>query len=75
MPQIGWNRVRWIQEAAGYHPAEEDDFYFVHSYVIEPDDPADIVASPATARSSPASSATVMSGARSFTPRKADRRG
>jgi glutamine amidotransferase len=43
VPQIGWNRVRWIQEAAGYHPAEEDDFYFVHSYVIEPDDPTDIV--------------------------------
>ena len=36
VPQIGWNRVRWIQEATGYHPAEEDDFYFVHSYVIEP---------------------------------------
>jgi glutamine amidotransferase len=44
VPQIGWNRVRWIQEAAGYHPSEEDDFYFVHSYVIEPDDLADIVA-------------------------------
>ena len=44
VPQIGWNRVRWIQEAAGYHPAEEDDFYFVHSYVVEPDDPADVVA-------------------------------
>ena len=44
VPQIGWNRVRWIQEAAGYRPAEEDDFYFVHSYVIEPDDPADVVA-------------------------------
>jgi imidazole glycerol-phosphate synthase subunit HisH len=44
VPQIGWNRVRWIQEAAGYHPAEADDFYFVHSYVIEPDDPADVLA-------------------------------
>ena len=44
VPQIGWNRVRWIQEAAGFHPAAEDDFYFVHSYVIEPDDPADVVA-------------------------------
>ena len=44
VPQIGWNRVRWIQEAAGYHPAEDDDFYFVHSYVIEPDDPADVLA-------------------------------
>jgi len=44
VPQIGWNRVRWIQEAAGYHPAEDDDFYFVHSYVIDPDDPGDVVA-------------------------------
>src|SRR5215204_5801036 len=44
VPQIGWNRVRWIQEAAGYHPTDEDDFYFVHSYVIEPDDFSDVVA-------------------------------
>jgi imidazole glycerol-phosphate synthase subunit HisH len=44
VPQIGWNRVRWIQEAAGYRPAAEDDFYFVHSYVTEPDDPADVAA-------------------------------
>jgi glutamine amidotransferase len=44
VPQIGWNRARWIQEAAGYRPAEEDDFYFVHSYVIEPEDPAEVVA-------------------------------
>ncbi len=44
VPQIGWNRVHWIQTAAGYRPAEEDDFYFVHSYVIEPDDPADVMA-------------------------------
>ncbi len=44
VPQIGWNRVHWIQTAAGYRPAEEDDFYFVHSYVIEPEDPADVMA-------------------------------
>ena len=44
VPQIGWNRARWIQGAAGYLPAEEDDFYFVHSYVIEPDDICDVVA-------------------------------
>jgi imidazole glycerol-phosphate synthase subunit HisH len=44
VPQIGWNRVRWIQEAAGSDPADEDDFYFVHSYIVEPDDPADVVA-------------------------------
>jgi glutamine amidotransferase len=44
VPQIGWNRVRWIQDAAGFRSATEDDFYFVHSYIIEPDDPADVVA-------------------------------
>jgi imidazole glycerol-phosphate synthase subunit HisH len=44
VPQIGWNRVRWIQEAAGSDPAAEDDFYFVHSYIVEPDDPADVMA-------------------------------
>ena len=44
VPQIGWNRVRWIQEAGGCRAAEEDDFYFVHSYIVEPQDPADVVA-------------------------------
>jgi glutamine amidotransferase len=44
VPQIGWNRVRWVRDAAGYGAADADDFYFVHSYVIEPDDPDDIVA-------------------------------
>jgi glutamine amidotransferase len=44
VPQIGWNRVRWIQEGGGCHPADEDDFYFVHSYIVEPSDPADVVA-------------------------------
>ena len=44
VPQIGWNRVRWIQAGAGYRPSEEDDFYFVHSYVVEPDDLADVMA-------------------------------
>jgi glutamine amidotransferase len=44
VPQIGWNRVRWVRDGAGYEAREEDDFYFVHSYVVEPDDPADVVA-------------------------------
>jgi imidazole glycerol-phosphate synthase subunit HisH len=44
VPQIGWNRVRWVRQGAGYQAAEEDDFYFVHSYVVEPDDPADVIA-------------------------------
>jgi glutamine amidotransferase len=44
VPQIGWNRARWLQNAAGYRAADEEDFYFVHSYVVAPDDPEDIVA-------------------------------
>jgi imidazole glycerol-phosphate synthase subunit HisH len=44
VPQIGWNRVRWIREAVGSDPGDEDDFYFVHSYIVEPHDPADIIA-------------------------------
>lgn len=44
VPQIGWNRVRWVQNGAGYQPAQEDDFYFVHSYVVEPHEAEDIVA-------------------------------
>jgi glutamine amidotransferase len=44
VPQIGWNRVRWVQDAASYHPLQEDDFYFVHSYIVEPHDTGDIVA-------------------------------
>lgn len=39
LPHIGWNRVR-------QRGAEDDGeyFYFVHSYVAEPSDPADIAA-------------------------------
>jgi glutamine amidotransferase len=44
VPQIGWNRVRWVRDAAGYEAADEGDFYFVHSYVVALDDPADAVA-------------------------------
>ncbi|MFN8592695.1 MAG: imidazole glycerol phosphate synthase subunit HisH [Thermomicrobiales bacterium] len=44
VPQIGWNQVRWLQDGAGYAANEGGDFYFVHSYVVVPDDPADIVA-------------------------------
>jgi imidazoleglycerol phosphate synthase glutamine amidotransferase subunit HisH len=36
--------VRWVRDGAGYQTADEDDFYFVHSYVVEPDDPADVIA-------------------------------
>lgn len=44
VPQIGWNRVRWLRDDAGYATSDQADFYFVHSYVAEPEDSADIVA-------------------------------
>ncbi len=44
VPQIGWNQARWLQDAAGYQAAQEEDFYFVHSFIVEPDDVGDVVA-------------------------------
>ena len=43
-PQIGWNRVHWMREGLGYHAGDEADYYFVHSYVVEPTDLADAAA-------------------------------
>jgi glutamine amidotransferase len=44
IPQIGWNQVRYTQPHAG-HPLLADipdgsDFYFVHSFYCDVDDPA-----------------------------------
>lgn len=44
VPQIGWNRALWVQDGAGSHSGDGNDFYFVHSYVAEPENPDDIVA-------------------------------
>jgi glutamine amidotransferase len=44
IPQISWNRVQWVQPGAGYEKGEGADFYFVHSYVVEPAHPGDVVA-------------------------------
>lgn len=57
IPQIGWNRIETPLRAEGRPGTadfwrstvldgitEEDYFYFVHSYICFPDDPAEIVA-------------------------------
>jgi imidazole glycerol-phosphate synthase subunit HisH len=44
VPQIGWNRVRLTRSSPVGEAGDERYFYFVHSYVVEPDDPADIAA-------------------------------
>jgi imidazole glycerol-phosphate synthase subunit HisH len=44
VPHIGWNRS-WVVRAGPLGTAgEERDYYFVHSYVVEPDDPDDVAA-------------------------------
>ena len=44
VPQIGWNRTLWVQDGAGSRAGESGDFYFVHSYIAEPESPDDILA-------------------------------
>ena len=44
VPHMGWNRSRVARPGPLGEPGDERDYYFVHSYVVEPDDPADISA-------------------------------
>jgi glutamine amidotransferase len=44
VPQIGWNRALWVQDGAGSRTGEGGDFYFVHSYIADPDNEDDILA-------------------------------
>lgn len=44
IPQIGWNRVTWATDAVGYQEGDTGDFYFVHSYIVVPEAPGDVVA-------------------------------
>ena len=43
VPHMGWNRVRWVQNAPPFSSvADNSYFYFVHSYYVAPDDETDI---------------------------------
>ena len=44
VPHMGWNRSRVVRPGPYGEIGDERDYYFVHSYVAEPDDPADVVA-------------------------------
>ncbi|EHN10471.1 Imidazole glycerol phosphate synthase amidotransferase subunit [Patulibacter medicamentivorans] len=50
LPHIGWNLVRWVDRPDGRPPVlrgtlpEQTAFYHVHSYVVRPEDPADVAA-------------------------------
>jgi imidazole glycerol-phosphate synthase subunit HisH len=44
VPHIGWNRSRVVRGGPAGEPGDEHFYYFVHSYVAEPADAADIAA-------------------------------
>ncbi len=44
IPHIGWNRSRVVNPGPSGELGEDRYYYFVHSYVVEPTDPADIAA-------------------------------
>jgi glutamine amidotransferase len=44
VPHIGWNKSRVTRSSPLGAPGDEEFFYFVHSYIAEPKDPADVVA-------------------------------
>src|SRR5690606_9631202 len=42
IPHIGWNKVRFVREDSPLRKGlgTEDQFYFVHSYYVAPEDPS-----------------------------------
>jgi glutamine amidotransferase len=44
VPHMGWNRSVVTKPLPGLQPGDDHYFYFVHSYIAEPADPADIAA-------------------------------
>ena len=44
IPHIGWNQSTVRKPLPGLEPGDAHYYYFVHSFVAEPDDPADVAA-------------------------------
>ena len=44
VPHMGWNRSRVTRTGPLGVAGEERDYYFVHSFITEPDDPGDVAA-------------------------------
>ncbi len=44
VPHMGWNRSRVVRDGPYGDAGDERDYYFVHSYVVEPENPDDVVA-------------------------------
>lgn len=44
IPHMGWNRLQFQQASPLFQQVDEGHVYFVHSYHVVPDDPADLLA-------------------------------
>lgn len=44
VPHIGWNQSRVARDGPLGQRGDARDYYFVHSYIVEPDDPAAVAA-------------------------------
>jgi len=44
VPHMGWNRSRVVRDGPLGRAGEGREYYFVHSYVVEPEDAADVAA-------------------------------
>jgi len=44
VPHMGWNRSRVVRPGPLGEPGDDRYYYFVHSYVVDPEDPSQVVA-------------------------------
>jgi len=69
IPHMGWNRSRILKDGPLGVEGDERDYYFVHSYIVEPDHQDDVAA---VVRPSRVSSHTTTFGEPSFILRRAE---
>jgi glutamine amidotransferase len=44
VPQVGWNRAEPREPACAFWRESGRDFYFVHSFICQPEEPVDVAA-------------------------------
>ena len=73
IPHIGWNRSRVVQPGPLGDAGDDQYYYFVHSYIVEPTNPDDVAAEAEYGERFPSSWSMTTSGAPSSTPKRAAR--
>lgn len=76
IPHMGWNNVRQMSPHALWQGIDDGErFYFVHSYVVQPDDPAIVTGATDYAQSLPVAVASGSLFACQFHPEKSQSAG